>query len=156
MAKKQAKSKRNPEKYEYAYLLYMQKVAQKDICDRVGVSAKTITKWKAEGGWEAKRAAGSISADELVTKTLMKANELLEADNFNADAFAKAVAQLKALKGSATVNDVIDCFSAFSAWVVEHRTFYPDTLTDEFIKQLTYWQDQYVQYRLGNAGGRQQ
>ncbi len=151
MAKNKAANTRNPEKYEYAYLLYMQKVAQKDICERVGVSAPTLIKWKDENGWAAKRAANTISIDEIINKTLKKVNDLLEADSFNADAFAKAVAQLKALKGSATVNDVIDCFSIFSAWVVGHRSLYPDSLTDEFIKQLTYWQDQYVQYRLGNA-----
>jgi hypothetical protein len=155
-AKTKAGGARNPEKYEYAFLLYMQKTAQKDICRRAGVSVPTLAKWKNEGGWEAKRAAGIISVDEIIAKTLMKVNAMLEADSFNADAFAKAVAQLKALKGSATVNDVIDCFSAFSAWVVEQRAMYPDSLTDEFIKQLTCWQDRYVQYRLGNASSGKQ
>ena len=154
MAKK-VTTGRNSQKYEYAYLLYMQKVTQKDICERVGVSAPTLIKWKEAGGWEAKRAVNTISIDEIVVKTLKKVNEMLEAENFNADAFAKAVAQLKALKGSSTVDDVIDCFSAFSVWVVEHRSLHPDQLTDDFIKQLTYWQDQYIQYRLGNGGRKQ-
>lgn len=144
-------SAKNAEKYEYAYLLFMQKVPQKDICERVGTSAVTLSKWKKDGGWEEKRAAKIISVDELVGKTLKRINDLLESPEFNADSFAKAVNQLKALKGSATVNDVIDCFTYFSQWIVEQRALYPDQLTDAFIKNITYWQDQYVQYRLGNG-----
>jgi len=60
MAAKQSNNKKtirvkNPDKYEYAYLLYMQKVPQKDIADRVGVSQQTVVKWKDDGGWELKR-----------------------------------------------------------------------------------------------------
>ena len=36
---------KDPQKYEYAYLLYMQKVPQKEIAERVGVSQQTL-----EGG----------------------------------------------------------------------------------------------------------
>jgi esterase/lipase superfamily enzyme len=129
-------------------------VAQNDICQRVGISAVTLTKWKNDNGWEAKRAAKTISVDELISKTLKRINDLLESPDFNADGFAKAVNQLKALKGSNTVNDVIECFTVFSQWIVEQRPFYPDQLTDAFIKNLTYWQDQYVQYRLGNVKGQ--
>lgn len=150
-AKTPAVSAKNAEKYEYAYLLFMQKVAQKDICERVGVSVVTLSKWKRDFGWEEKRAARTISVDELVGKTLKKINELLDSDNFNADAFSKAVNQLKALKGSNTVNDVIDCFTCFSQWLVEQRAFSSSQLPDDFIKNITYWQDQYVQYRLGNG-----
>lgn len=156
MAKSEKKSvvkPQNQEKYEYAYLLFMQKVPQKDICVRVGISAVTLIKWKDDNGWEEKRAAKTISVDELISKTLKRINDLLESPEFNADSFAKAVNQLKALKGSNTVNDVIDCFTSFSQWTVEQRSFYPDQLTDGFIKNLTYWQDQYVQYRLGNGKG---
>ena len=50
MAEKQNKEKagirvKDPQKYEYAYLLYMQKVPQKEIAERVGVSQQTLSKW---------------------------------------------------------------------------------------------------------------
>ncbi|MDR1897527.1 MAG: hypothetical protein LBR10_12130 [Prevotellaceae bacterium] len=89
--------------------------------------------------------------DDLITKTLGKINDLLDSPEFNADAFSKAVSQLKSLKGSNTVNDVIDCFAYFSAWTVEQRAFYPDNLTDDFIQKMTYWQDRYIQTHLGNG-----
>ena len=41
---------KDPQKYEYAYLLYMQKVPQKEIAERVGVSQQTLVKWTAVGG----------------------------------------------------------------------------------------------------------
>lgn len=37
---------KDPQKYEYAYLLYMQRVPQKEIAERVGVSQQTLVKWK--------------------------------------------------------------------------------------------------------------
>ena len=90
---------RNPEKYEYAYLLFMQRVSQEDICKRVGVSSPTLKSWKDSGGWEQKRASRTISLDDLMQKALVRINAMLD-DNttFSADAFAKAVKQLKELK----------------------------------------------------------
>lgn len=37
---------KDPQKYEYAYLLYMQKVPQKEIAERVGVSQQTLSNGK--------------------------------------------------------------------------------------------------------------
>ena len=71
MAAKQSDEKKSirvkdPDKYEYAYLLYMQKVPQKDIADRVGVSQQTVVKWKDDGGWELKRVSKTVSRDSMV------------------------------------------------------------------------------------------
>ena len=57
---------KDPQKYEYAYLLYMQRVPQKEIAERADVSQQTLSKWKEDGGWEMKRAARTISRDELL------------------------------------------------------------------------------------------
>ena len=69
---------KNPQKYEYAYLLYMQRVPQKEIAERVGVSQQTLTKWKDEGGWELKRVARTVSLDQIINKTLLNINERLD------------------------------------------------------------------------------
>lgn len=142
----------NAEKLNYAYLLFMQKVPQKEICQRVGITEQTFIRWKKQSGWEEKRAAKTISIDDIVGKTLQKISGMLDNDeHFNADAFAKAVAQLKSLKGSGTVNDAMSSFDIFLQWLVEQRAYYPAEITDEFLKKVAHWQDQHIQYRLGNA-----
>ncbi|ADY51521.1 hypothetical protein Pedsa_0949 [Pseudopedobacter saltans DSM 12145] len=145
-----AKSGANKEaQKEHAYYLFMSKIPQKEIASRVGVTEKTVTKWKDEGGWEAKRAAKTISMDELVTKALGKINELLDSPEFNADSFSKAVAQLKSLKTSNTVDDEIMTFMSFQNFLIQNRI--NEGLTEEFIKQVVRQQDNYIQIRLGNG-----
>jgi hypothetical protein len=143
---------RNPEKFEYAYLLFMQGVAQQDICTRVGIAAPTLKNWKETGGWEEKRAARTISIDDLMQKTLRKISQMLDDnDNFSADAFAKAVNQLKTLKTGNTIDDEINCFMAFQDYLIKHRPL-NKTITDDLIKTIIRLQDDYVQTRLGHAG----
>ena len=137
---------RDSEKYEYALLLYMQGIPQKEIADRVGVSQQTLTRWK-ENGWEERRAAKAISMDELIAKTLKKINELLDTESFNADAFAKAVNQLKALKPGSAVNDDINVFMKFGDWLIGQMGVDRE-VTSEFLKKVTSYQDRYVQNRL--------
>ena len=99
---------KDPQKYEYAYLLYMQRVPQKEIADRVGVSQQTLSKWKDDGGWELKRVARTVSRDQIINKTLMKINELLDnEEDFNGDEFAKLSSQLEKIKGGYTMDDVL-------------------------------------------------
>ncbi|WP_282635706.1 terminase gpP N-terminus-related DNA-binding protein [Sphingobacterium thalpophilum] len=136
-------------KKQLAYFLFMQKTPQKDIASRVGTTEKTIGKWKVEGNWEVKRAAKTISMDELVTKALQRINELLDSDDFNADSFAKAVAQLKSLKNENTVDDEIMTFMNFQNHLIQHRI--NEGLSEEFIKEVVRQQDNYIQIRLGNG-----
>lgn len=138
---------RDPEKYEYAYLLYMQKVPQKEIAERVSVSPNTIVKWAKENGWEEKRAARTISMDELIGKTLRKINDMLDEEGFNADAFAKAVAQLKSLKSGVRIDDDINTFSTYGDWVID-RMATDKRMTPEIFKLNTEFQDAYIQHRI--------
>jgi DNA-binding XRE family transcriptional regulator len=150
MAKSLPRNLRDPEKYEYAYLLYMQKVPQKEIAERVSVSPNTIVKWAKENGWEEKRAARTISMDELIAKTLRKINDMLDDDGFNADAFAKAVAQLKSLKSGVRIDDDINTFSAFSDWVINLMAT-DKRVTPDLFKLVTELQDAYIQHRIKAA-----
>ncbi len=170
-AKKKAGPKGADHNKDYAFILYMQKASQGDIAERCGVSQQTVSAWKTAGEWEAKRAAQSISINELIAKTLQKANGMLDAENFNADAFAKAIAQLKTLKTGNTVDDEITCFMAFQTHLIEQRGI--DSSADEdflkelfrmkdhketiahfhayFIKRLVRLQDSYIKIRMGNV-----
>lgn len=156
MAEKQNKEKagirvKDPQKYEYAYLLYMQKIPQKEIAERVGVSQQTLVKWKDEGGWEYKRVAKTVSRDNIINKVLLRLNEMLDnADEFNADEFSKAANQLSKLKQGCTVDDIADILTKFGDWVIEQSAS-DKTITTEFVQQLTRLQDKYLLNRINNG-----
>ena len=151
MGKQKQVKARNPEAYEYAYMLFMQGVAQNEICNRVKISAPTLQSWKESGNWESKRATRTISIDDLVQKSLRVISDMLDnRANFSADAFAKAVAQLKTLKTHNTVDDDINTFMDFQDYLMRERTNNRE-ITDDFIKLATRLQDNYIQYRLGNG-----
>lgn len=141
---------RDPEKYEYAYMLFMKKIVQKDICEKVGITPATLLKWKEAGGWEEKRAVRSISIDTLIAKTLQKINDLLDSEEFNADSFSKAVNQLKNLKQGASIDDKIMAYMDFGDWCIGEMQI-DKGVTEQFVKQLTTLQDRYVLKQLRNG-----
>lgn len=142
---------RNPEKYEYASLLYQQKLPQKEICEKVGITAATLIKWRNDNGWEHKRAARTISSDTLIAKVLQKINDLLDSDEtFNADSFAKTVNQLKALNKKASIDDKIEVLSDFGDWSLE--MIGQHDITGDFVKTLTRLQNMYILKELRKNG----
>lgn len=142
---------KDPQKYEYAYLLYMQRVPQKEIADRVGVSQQTLSKWKDDGGWELKRVARTVSRDQIINKTLMKINELLDnEEDFNGDEFAKLSSQLEKIKGGYTMDDVADILTKFGDYIIEQSAS-DRSITTEFVQLLTRYQDKYLLMRINNG-----
>ena len=142
---------KDPHKYEYAYLLYMQRVPQKEIADRVGVSQQTLSKWKDDGGWELKRVARTVSRDQIINKTLMKINELLDnEEDFNGDEFAKLSSQLEKIKGGYTMDDVADILTKFGDYIIEQSAS-DKAITTEFVQLLTKYQDKYLLMRINNG-----
>ena len=156
MAEKQNKEKagirvKDPQKDEYAYLLYIQKVPQKEIAERVGVSQQTLSKWKEDGGWELKRVAKTVSRDQIINKVLLRINEMLDSEEeFNADEFSKAANQLSKLKQGCTIDDIADILTRFGDWVIEQSAS-DKTITTEFVQQLTQLQDKYLLNRINNG-----
>lgn len=138
---------RTPEKYEYAYLLYMQNHTQASICEKVGIAPGTFQSWKSSGGWEEKRAARTISVDTLIAKLLRRIDEQLDDPAFNADAFAKAVKQLKALKAGATVNDTIEVLMAFTDFLTDQSGRDPE-VTDILVKTVNRLHDRFILKQL--------
>lgn len=142
---------KDPQKYEYAYLLYMQRVPQKEIADRVGVSQQTLSKWKDDGGWELKRVARTVSRDQIINKTLMKINELLDREeDFNGDEFAKLSSQLEKIKGGYTMDDVADILTKFGDYIIEQSASDRE-ITTGFVQLLTKYQDKYLLMRINNG-----
>ena len=142
---------------DYASILYMQRLSQNEIAERCNVSVQTISAWKKADNWEAKRGAKIISLDTLFQKLVMRMNEMLDAgETLDADAFAKAAAQLKALKSRNTIDDEINCFLDFQSWLLDGSTggftgvIAPEE-TQAFIKSLVKLQDRFIKTRLGNV-----
>ena len=129
----------------------MQKVPQKEIAERVGVSQQTLSKWKETGGWELKRVARTVSRDQIINKVLMKLNEMLDSgEEFNADEFSKASNQLKKLQTGCTIDDIADILTRFGDWVIE-KSATDQEITTEFVQLLTKKQDEYLLMRMNNG-----
>ncbi len=142
---------KNEEKRQYAEMLYIKKFPQKVICERVGVTPATLTKWKKDGGWEAKRAAQNISPNDIIAKALVKVNEMLDNDEFNAEKFAKAVAPLKKLQDRVTPDDKISTLMSFGDWLVTQIGSAPH-ITAELVQILTQLQDLYITSEIRRNG----
>ena len=125
--------------------------SQKEIAERVGVSQQTLTKWKDEGGWELKRVARTVSRDQIINKTLLKINELLDSEeDFNGDEFAKLSSQLEKIKGGYTMDDVADILTKFGDYIIEQSAS-DKAITTEFVQLLTKYQDKYLLMRINNG-----
>lgn len=149
--RKKTISVRDPEKYQYAYMLFLQGVPQREICERVNISSATLNAWKTKGGWDEKRAAKEISLDTIFAKAMKKISDMLDdGDTFSADAFAKAVSQLKKLKRDTTVDDVIDALTRFGDWLIQESN-QDRTIDADFVQRVTQYQDMYVKYLLKNG-----
>ena len=130
----------------YAFILFCSGMSQKDIAARCEVSEKTISEWKQKYDWESKRASKTVSMDELVNKCLVKINDMLDSNDFNADNFAKAVAQLKSLKPSNTIDNIINSFLKFQDFLLEIR--HEEDIPEELIKTIVALQDRFVKTKL--------
>ena len=130
-------------KKEYAYLLYMKGLKQKDICASAEITPATLIKWRDEGGWAENRTASAVSVDGLIIRVLQKADEMLNEKDFNSDAFSKAIATLRGLKKGATPDEKINAFMAFGDWLITQAASDED-LTTDFIRKVTRYQDMYV------------
>lgn len=149
--RKKAVSVRDPEKYQYAYMLFLQSVPQREICERASISSATLSAWKTKGGWNEKRAAKEINLDTIFSKAMKKINDMLDdGDTFSADAFAKAVSQLKKLKRDTTVDDVIDALTRFGDWLIRESN-QDRTIDADFVQRVTQYQDMYIKHLLKNG-----
>jgi len=141
---------RNENKKELAYLLYMQGVTQKEICERVKIgSNKTLNNWIKAGGWKEKRAAKNISRTELINKTLSKINELLdqESESFNADKLSKMAALIEKLDKQDSPIVIMDVLMSFGKFLNQLSNHNKEVDLD-FIKKVNHYQDLYITRRL--------
>lgn len=150
-------------KKSLARVLYLSGIEQKEIADKVGVSAVTVSKWSTDGKWKEARAAKNITRPELVNKLLLTIDKLIEQVNESEDAamiaglgdkLAKLSAVIEKLDKKANVVDAIEVFMAFSKWL-EFRSQNDPELTPDLIKAINKYQDKYIVEAMGaNLGGK--
>jgi transposase len=150
--------KSNSDKKDIAKVLYMAGSSQKEIAERIGVTAATVNSWVNINGWKELRAAKNITRPELINKLLLSINNLLEKSNEKdgvgidglGDKLVKLANTLEKLDRKANVVDVIDVFSAFVKWL-ELQSGHEPTITLDLIKKVNVLQDKYVSSTLTTA-----
>jgi len=140
------------QKRELARMYYMNGEAQKNIAEKVGTSAVTVSKWAEQGEWAKKRAAQNITRPELVNKLLMTINSLIEQVNESddpnliaglGDKLSKLSTTIEKLDKKASVVDAIEVFMAFGKWL-QYRATFDDEVTPELLKAVNKYQDLYI------------
>ena len=131
---------------------------QNMIAEKTGVSKQTINRWVAEGEWDKRRAAKSVTRPEIVNNLLRAISK--EVENLNdekdpeklagaCDKLAKLAAAIERLDKKANVVDAIEVFMAFGKWL-QSRTGVDMELSPDLIKAINRYQDLYVSDSLGN------
>jgi len=140
--------KTDDNKKSLAYILFMNNMMQKDICQRVQVTPKTLQRWIEKENWKEKLAAKTITRSELVNSTLNKIYELLNNEKqIDADALSKLASAVERLDKKETPVVIMEVFLAFGAWLQLQATI--DKNCDlEFIKKVTRYQDQYITEKM--------
>lgn len=148
MATKQEMEK----KQELARILYMNDTPQKEIAEKIGVSAVTLSNWVAKFSWKETKAARNITRPELVNKLLLAINNLLDQVNQShdinlitgvGDKLSKLAAVVEKLDKKANVVDAIEVFMAFGKWL-QFRSASDPELTPELLKAINRYQDLYI------------
>ena len=140
-------------KKELARLYYMQGESQKSISLKTSVSEPTISKWANEEKWQIKRASINITRPELVNKTLLLINSILDKVNESenpldafdsaADRISKLAATIEKLDKKTNLVTVMEVCSSFEKWLVV-RSKFDKEVTNEFIIKVNEYQQLYI------------
>lgn len=142
------------QKKELAKILYLNGNLQKEICDRVDITPKTLQNWIEDNNWKEMRAAKNITKPELVNKILSKIAELIETtseDNIDGlgDKLAKMANAIEKLDKKSNVVDDIEVFMQFNAWIQTRMATDPE-LTNEVAKAINKFQDLYISEKISH------
>lgn len=140
---------KNQEK-EYAKILYVnQKLSQKEIAERCGVSEKTISKWIKDGKWEDMKRSMIIVKEEqlsdLYDKLATLNNYIKEfngnmVSNKDVDTISKLTASIQKLEVETSIGEIIDVAKKIIDFVRQRDL--------EFAKKLTIYFDLFIQEKM--------
>jgi transcriptional regulator with XRE-family HTH domain len=139
------------EKREYAKLLFLrEKISQKEIAAKVGVSEKTISKWANDDRWDELKASVIITRSEELSRIYMQIAELNDvierkpmgerfANKDEAVALDKLTQTARRLETESSVSQVIDTSIAMLDWLRmadPGRVMEISNIFDNYIKSL--------------------
>jgi transcriptional regulator with XRE-family HTH domain len=128
MAEKKTKAKLQQLR-DYAKLLYTrERLSQKEIAGRVGVSEVTISKWASADNWEGMKLNLSVTREERMMSTILQLTELdnsiaNQAEGFRypnskeADIRRKLIADLSALEVECNIKDIVNVSVKILEWL---------------------------------------
>ena len=137
--------------HELAYDFYINTAYGVDeIAEKVGVTEKTLRKWIQQQGWDALRAAQSITRNQQIKYALQQINELNEGiamrekgsrfpSAAEADTLAKLHNNIKALQKDTGLSDFITVFEQFHNWLSRM-----DGITLDQRKDIIRLQDRFI------------
>lgn len=130
------------EKKAIAFDLYMDTdKTQKEIAEIVGVTEKTIGKWKAEGDWDLLKNATSITARNIIDNLYKRAYILSEDPESKADDIIKIANSIEKLSNKkVTVSQIINVFKDFTKWAFSENA--------ETAKEINLLQKKYIDFKI--------
>jgi uncharacterized protein YjcR len=137
------KKHNNEDKKALAYELYMNtNKTQLEICEIVGITPKTFSKWKQDGMWAELKAATTITAKEIERNVLLKLNEMATGDKpMNADAMLKLAKIIEVISEKRyTIAQMMNVFQAFTNWMFEKDA--------DLAKDINKYQKQFVDEQI--------
>lgn len=120
---------KNDQKKELAKLLFInERLTQKEICNRVDVSEKTLSKWVNADGWKRLRQSLIVTKEEQLRRIYEQIDELnvsisqreegkRYANSKDADTLSKLTASAKNLESEASISDIISVSKKFLNWL---------------------------------------
>lgn len=142
---------------EFAELLYMRGTPQNVIAEKVSVSKNTVSTWVAAECWAEKKAAQSLTRQQVVNNLLRSINNVAEnlgkssdlADvGYTSDQLAKMAATIKTLDKEVSAVDYMECFMNFGKWL-EGRSEIDPEVTPQICKMVNNLQNKFVVEQLG-------
>ena len=142
----------NKQKKEWAKMIYMNEhLRQKEIAEKVGVSAKTLSQWVTREKWEEMRISVSATREEQSRNAMRQLAELNAeinsrpeglrfASSKEADTILKLSRTISGLKEGVSVGDVINV----SKGLLKHVR----RIDPEKAKEISYYFESYIKELL--------
>jgi transcriptional regulator with XRE-family HTH domain len=139
------------QKKEWAKTLYtLERLLQKEIAKKTGVSEKSISKWAIEGNWEKLRANLTITKEQQLARLYEQLNELTTfiqlktegaryANSKEADTIVKLTSAIKSLETESGISETVSVFMNFISHLKKldlAKAQEIATLQDEYISTL--------------------
>lgn len=140
----------NEQKREWAQLLYVsQRLSQKEIAERTGVSERTITSWKEKFNWDNLRQSLLVTKQEVLRRlynqiealtTEIESRDAAYSNSKEADTLNKLAASIRTLETETSIAEILEVGMRFIDFVRAQDL--------EFAKQITGYYDAFIQTKL--------